>query len=78
MTSILSAPKIWKQVKRSKHQPESPDKGAFVSYAEANRFDSDINLRQYFKTEAPERYAALNDVSRTRAETDFKLFFGRF
>lgn len=58
---------IWKHIKSGKNPPKHPDIDAHVSFREMNRFHSDMNFRQYYKTEVPERYELLNDITRIKS-----------
>lgn len=74
----VSITRIWRHIKRSKNPPEFPDIDSRVSSAEMHRFDSDMNFRQYYKTERPERYELLNELSLVKSEMDFQKLFRRY
>lgn len=68
MRKLFKITSIWKHLRRGKEQPKSFTIGSCVSFAEINGFRSDMNLRQYYQTEDPERFGLLNDVTRIKSE----------
>lgn len=68
MRELFKITSIWKHLRRGEEQPKSFTIGSCVSFAEINRFRSDMNFRQYYQTERPERFGLLNDITRIKSE----------
>lgn len=68
MSTLFNITNIWKHIRGSRNPLKLHDMNSRVSFAEINQFNSDLNFRQYCKTETPERYAVLNDLARIQFE----------
>lgn len=68
MSTLFNITNIWKHIRSGRNPRKLPGIDSRVSFAEINQFNSDLNFRQYCKTEAPERYEVLNDLARIKFE----------
>lgn len=75
MRVLFNITYIWKYIKSGKNSPKHPDIDAQVSFGEMKRFHSNISFRQYYKTEVPERYELLNDITQIKSEMVFNNHF---